>query len=1410
MKSEPTNGQRSRGAFTLFKLLMVIAIFAFLAALLLQFAAPSAWATTVTLPTPGATIWTCPAGVTSISVAVQGGGGAGGAASTTTSARGGGGGGGGCAYSSAVAVVPGTNYTATVGAGGAGGSGAGGAGGASSFSGSGITSLTANGGGGGALNTGSGAAGGSGGTATGGVSNKSGGIGDTSPNITAGGGGGGGAGTTGAGGASSSATGGTAGTGSPAGGTGASSPAANNPGVTGGAPGGGGSGGYKGSSSVLNGGAGARGQITITYVDAPAAPTVTTAAATIIGTTGATLNGQITGNGGASVTDYGFYYGTVTPVTTANATKAQVGTSDPGTTPFSLAQTGLSLNTHYYFATYAVNSAGTNLDSSAQQIFWTLANPLPPTLLSTSPANNATNVLPAADLVATFNQTIVAGSGSIELRRSSDASLVESFDVTSSPRLTFSTALLTIQPTSDLVTNQQYYVLIPFGAVRDTFSNSFAGITNPTGWTFTVPPPVVLYTDTGSPTNPPWSQILPTLNVDSADPGPVYGSLINVNNVAVEVGLYGNRPISVPSQRIHVACNTSTTSFANFTRWFQTDGNTHVLRVFVDDENTATSRTGTSEHNEAFMGGGWNYTDNVTYEWTGHYTLAYLRQSFCGFQLKNSDNDWAFQLSVSSSGSLTINNRTGTDVLITNADGTTKRFNGGGFDMRVLDDGLNYKVWIDGVLYGSGSYSRPTGTTTFRWGMYFGANNLNPPADYSMIFVSGAQIKSWPGNLATPTTPVTKANNTTSLNTGSSWVGGVTPGLYNQAVWDSTVTAANTTTLASDQQWAGLKIVNPGGTVTINGSATLSLDDSGVDLTAATTNLVVNCPVQLTASSTWGVLSGRTATFGGVISGYPGLNVSGGGTVKLSAANTYSGNTTVSAGTLQLGANNAIPGGSDYGNVSLTGTLDMNGFSDTINGLSGSGTVDNRVAGTPTLTLGGNDQSSSFNGAITDTAGTLSLTKTGAGMLTLAGTNTYAGATTITNGTLKVGLTGSANAVTIGNYSFETPVLSSSPYWTYTNGSPSGMSWTFGGGAGAQGIANKSTNTWFNTPPPNGNQAAFLQQAGVISQSVTVNTPCVYAITFSAEGRGGTHGPEGVIVQVDGTPVGTWTASDVSQSQWQNYLAAVNLAAGTHTLAFVGNNTLGGDMSVAIDNVQMFQPTGSGLLPSATAVNLNGPGATLDLSGTTQTIGSLAGIAGSSVLNNGSLTAGGDGRTTAFAGVISGSGSFTKAGTGTLMLSGTNSYNGNTAVNGGTLQILVATLATNSTVSIAAGAVLRLDFTGTNTVAGFITNGVAVPPGVYNTANAAPFIAGSGSLKVASITPPPPPTIGPVTVSGTNLVVSVATVLGANYVLQSATNLTPAINWQNESTNAGTGGDLILNVPIKPSQLMKYLRLWVY
>ena len=73
------------------------------------------------------------------------------------------------------------------------------------------------------------------------------------------------------------------------------------------------------------------------------------------------------------------------------------------------------------------------------------------------------------------------------------------------------------------------------------------------------------------------------------------------------------------------------------------------------------------------------------------------------------------------------------------------------------------------------------------------------------------------------------------------------------------------------------------------------------------------------------------------------------------------------------------------------------------------------------------------------------------------------------------------------------------------------------------------------------------------------------------------------------------------------------------------------------------------------------------------------------------------------------------------------------------------------------------------------------------------------SLKITSIS-----------VSDGDLQGSVATVSGYNYVLQTATNLTWSITWQNESTNAGTGGDLILSVPVEPGKPQKFLRFWVY
>jgi autotransporter-associated beta strand protein len=130
-------------------------------------------------------------------------------------------------------------------------------------------------------------------------------------------------------------------------------------------------------------------------------------------------------------------------------------------------------------------------------------------------------------------------------------------------------------------------------------------------------------------------------------------------------------------------------------------------------------------------------------------------------------------------------------------------------------------------------------------------------------------------------------------------------------------------------------------------------------------------------------------------------------------------------------------------------------------------------------------------------------------------------------------------------------------------------------------------------------------------------------------------------------------------------------------------------------------------------------------------------------------------------------GGLTKLGAGTLVLTAANTWNGNTTVQVGTLEVALATLATNSTVSISNGAVLQLDFAGTNAVAALVLNGMLQPPGLYNSSTASPFITGSGSLLVPTASNPTNITFA---VSGSTLALSwPQDHLG--WILQSSTNL---------------------------------------
>ena len=177
------------------------------------------------------------------------------------------------------------------------------------------------------------------------------------------------------------------------------------------------------------------------------------------------------------------------------------------------------------------------------------------------------------------------------------------------------------------------------------------------------------------------------------------------------------------------------------------------------------------------------------------------------------------------------------------------------------------------------------------------------------------------------------------------------------------------------------------GTVTLSG---------GIDLQSAST---------LDASVSGGLLDVTTHPIT-TSTGSGGLTIASsstaGGVVRFGSSNTYLGDTTINSGAiLRMNAVNAMPSGSGKGNVTATGTLDLNGNSTQLNGLSGNGIVDG-TSGTPTLTVGNNDTTSTFAGVIQNTGGSLALTKTGTGVLTLSGANPYTGATTISAGTLVV------------------------------------------------------------------------------------------------------------------------------------------------------------------------------------------------------------------------------------------------------------------------------------------------------------------------------------------------------------------------------------------------------------------------
>jgi autotransporter-associated beta strand protein len=582
-------------------------------------------------------------------------------------------------------------------------------------------------------------------------------------------------------------------------------------------------------------------------------------------------------------------------------------------------------------------------------------------------------------------------------------------------------------------------------------------------------------------------------------------------------------------------------------------------------------------------------------------------------------------------------------------------------------------------------------------------------------------------------------------------------------------------------------VVSGSGALTKSGSGTLTLSGANTYVGGTT---ISGGALQIgdggTAGSVVGDITNNAlliynrsdaVTNSSVVSGGGALTKSGNGTLTLSGANTYTGKTLVSGGTLGLDGAGSISSSSAL-EVASGGTFSMTGASlasnnVTVAGLTGAGTVTG-AAGTLTVSKP-NNSSDVFTGKI---QGGVGLTLTGPTQLWLAGSNNYTGSTVV----------GSDNVLNLVDAN---GLGSTAAGTTVASGGVLRLQGTNGGGSGITVGAEALSLSGLGRA-----------NTGGALRSVSGTNTWQGAITLAADARIGAAAnsvltldvASGNAIEAANFNLGTEGAGHIQVNDAINLGTGSLTKLGTGSLILAASNSYSGGTVLNEGTLRLgnANAAGSGMITQVTnnstlQINTGGTVANAMSIFNVQTLQTVT-LSGNKTLNNATYNVAPE-TTTTESGVLTGSGGITKQGTGTLIVTASNSFTGAIDVQAGLLNLNSSTggaAASVASVTVATNAALLISASDQ------VNNGAAVTlsGGTIQRASGVSEVFGSLNLTAPSFLDFSGGTAGTITFSGINYTPSALLALdianfnqGSTLVFQTTNNLS-----MTGFTFSGTGG----------------------